>query len=124
MIGEGHILIEVKGDKQPIGLSNHQIQFKEIQIALFPGDLIYLFTDGYADQFGGFSAGILNSGGKKFKYSRLKQLLLDNCSETLPNQRLILATTFDKWKSDLEQVDDVFLLGFGWIDSFGCGLRG
>ena len=112
LIGEGHILIEIKGDKQPIGLSDHQIRFKETQLTLFPGDLIYLFTDGYADQFGGFSTDIIRSGGKKFKYSRLKQLLLDNCTETLPNQRRILSNTFDKWKGDLEQVDDVCFIGF------------
>lgn len=112
LIGEEHILIETKGDKQPIGLSDHQRQFKETAIKLCVGDLIYLLTDGYADQFGGFSDGILNSGGKKFKYSRLKQLLLDNCTETFPNQRIILATAFDKWKGDLEQVDDVCFIGF------------
>ena len=69
-----------------------------------PGDLIYLLTDGYADQFGG-------NKGKKFKFKNLKQLILDNYTKPLQQQKLILDNAFESWKGSLEQVDDVCVIG-------------
>jgi serine phosphatase RsbU (regulator of sigma subunit) len=63
-----------------------------------------LFTDGYADQFGG-------EKGKKFKYKQLEELLVANSSKELEEQKQILLNTFDAWKGDLEQVDDVTIIG-------------
>jgi hypothetical protein len=68
------------------------------------GMSIYLFSDGYADQFGG-------EAGKKFKVKNLSQLLLSIHAKPLNVQKEILDTTFDNWKKHLEQVDDVSLIG-------------
>jgi hypothetical protein len=64
-----------------------------------------LFTDGYADQFGG-------PKGKKFKYKQLEDLLLDNANKTIQEQNQTLITKFSEWKGDLEQVDDVCVI---WV---------
>jgi len=97
---------EIKSDKFPIGVNidgkvdnytNHSIQLKE-------GDCVYLFSDGYADQFGGVK-------GKKFKYNQLKELLHKNYLLPLEEQKEQLAKAFDTWKGGLEQVDDVVIIG-------------
>ena len=67
-------------------------------------DTLYLYTDGYADQFGG-------TNGKKFKYKQLQQMLLANCDKRLNEQQEIFLKTFNEWKGNLEQVDDVLLIG-------------
>ena len=67
-------------------------------------DAIYTITDGYADQFGG-------PKGKKFKYKQLKELLLSINENTMKNQFAILNQSFENWKGDLEQVDDVCVIG-------------
>ena len=66
--------------------------------------IFFLFTDGYADQFGG-------AKGKKFKYKQLEEILLVNNSKAMANQKDILLNTFNDWKGDLEQVDDVCIIG-------------
>ena len=68
------------------------------------GDTIYTFTDGYADQFGG-------PKGKKFKYKQLQEMLLAASDLPLDTQKEQLNTAFEKWKGDLEQVDDVCVIG-------------
>ncbi len=78
--------------------------FTQIEIDLHQGDVIYMFSDGYADQFGG-------QKGKKFKYRPLKQLLIDNSNKSMKQQRYILSHTFSEWKGDLEQIDDVCVIG-------------
>jgi serine phosphatase RsbU (regulator of sigma subunit) len=68
------------------------------------GDVLYLYTDGYADQFGG-------PKGKKFKYKQLNDLLLANSKKSMNDQSNLLVNEFDKWKGNLEQVDDVCVIG-------------
>ncbi len=68
------------------------------------GDTIYLFTDGYADQFGG-------EKGKKFMTKKLKELLVANYEKPMAEQKQILANTYNNWKGNLEQVDDVCVIG-------------
>lgn len=100
-----HSLIEYKPDKMPVG--KHDLQnnpFKRNNIQLQTGDMLYVFTDGFADQFGG-------EKGKKFKYAALKELLLTNASKPLPEQHIILDKTFERWRGNLEQVDDVCVIG-------------
>lgn len=97
-------LIELKGDKMPIAIYPEMKDFTNHEFTLNKGDSVYLFTDGYADQFGG-------PKGKKFKYLQLQQMLLANQNETLTKQKEILDKTFDNWKGLLEQVDDVCLIG-------------
>ncbi|HET6990198.1 MAG TPA: SpoIIE family protein phosphatase, partial [Bacteroidia bacterium] len=98
-------IIEFKADKQPVGLTaSLKKDFSLNSIELKPGDIIYTFTDGYADQFGG-------QKGKKFKYSQLKEKLLAISNKELQEQKNILEKTFEEWRGDLEQVDDVLLIG-------------
>jgi serine phosphatase RsbU (regulator of sigma subunit) len=68
------------------------------------GDSLYVFTDGYADQFGG-------PEGKKFKYKKLKELLLSIQHEDMQTQKEILHKEFLAWKGDLDQVDDICIIG-------------
>lgn len=95
---------EYKGDKQPIGKMDHSTPFKNNRLQLNEGDTIYVFSDGYVDQFGG-------ERGKKFKSSNLKKLLLSIQRFGMTRQREILHETFENWRGDLEQIDDVCVIG-------------
>jgi tetratricopeptide (TPR) repeat protein len=95
---------EIKGDKQPIGKYAIQRPFTSHKVQLNKGDTIYLFTDGLADQFGG-------PKGKKFKYKMLKEILLANISRSMDDQKEVLEKAFNAWKGQLEQVDDVCVIG-------------
>ncbi|MEO5644361.1 MAG: tetratricopeptide repeat protein [Bacteroidia bacterium] len=95
---------EVAPNKQPVGKSDNPVPFKSHHIQLSKGDTIYLFTDGFADQFGG-------PRGKKFKYRTFQEQLFANSSTSMTEQKRILNETFQSWKGDLEQVDDVCVLG-------------
>ena len=98
------IIVEIKADKQPIGKSDHAKPFTTNEITLQKGMLFYLFTDGFADQFGG-------PKGKKFKYKQLEELLLANANKSMNEQHEILIQQFNLWKGDLEQIDDVCVIG-------------
>ena len=95
---------EVTANKQPIGKTDTPLPFTTHTVQLDKDDIIYIFTDGYADQFGG-------PKGKKFKYKQLKELLITNSSKKMEEQREILLTAFNNWKGNLEQVDDVCIIG-------------
>ncbi len=97
-------LIELKGDKQPIGYSEHAKAFTLQTFQLEKGDMIYASTDGYADQFGG-------ERGKKFKYKPFKELLINIATKNVAEQKEILNTTFINWKGNLEQLDDICIVG-------------
>jgi serine phosphatase RsbU (regulator of sigma subunit) len=97
-------LIELKPDKQPIGKYADQKNFTSHQVELLPGDSLYIFTDGYQDQFGG-------DKGKKFKSSRMKQLLLSIQDKSMDEQNLIIDHAFESWRSSFDQVDDVCIMG-------------
>lgn len=98
-------LIEVKADKLAVGAdSDAEKIFTNHIIPLEKGDTIYLFTDGYADQFGG-------PGGKKFMYKRFKDMLLSVQSNTMEEQKKIVDNSFAEWKGSLEQVDDILVIG-------------
>lgn len=103
-------LIEVKGDKIVIGNSEGSITlgkkgFTNHTIRLKNHDNVYLFTDGYADQFGG-------GEGKKFKRNYFKRLLKSISNLTTEEQKKIISETFDIWKGNYDQVDDVLVFGF------------
>lgn len=101
----GFELQEFKGDKQPVGIFGKDLKpFKQYLVPLNADDIIYTFTDGYADQFGG-------PKGKKFKYTQLKELLLSIQQLSLQEQEEIIKQKFTNWKGNLEQVDDVCLIG-------------
>jgi serine phosphatase RsbU (regulator of sigma subunit) len=99
-------LTEIKADKQPIGafMGEYQKPFTNNELEMQPGDVYYVFTDGYADQFGG-------ERGKKFKSSQLKELLLSICTKSMAEQKKIVLDVFNAWKGELEQVDDVCIIG-------------
>lgn len=99
-------LIEIESDKFPIGVNTGGVidVYTNHTIQLSKGDGVYLFSDGYADQFGG-------SKGKKFKYSSLRNMLLENYTLSMSEQKLKYANIFEDWKGNLEQVDDVLLMG-------------
>jgi len=97
--------IEYKPDKRTIGFFRGQgLPFTNHKIELQKGDTFYLFSDGYADQFGG-------PKGKKFKYRQLLEILLSIHQEPMIWQEEILLKTFNEWKGTLEQIDDVLVIG-------------
>jgi serine phosphatase RsbU (regulator of sigma subunit) len=102
-----HSIEEIKADKQPIGLSHTFNPFTQHEITLYQGDLLYLFTDGFADQFGGNE----RSNGKKFMYKRLKEVLLSVQELPVEVQKNTLLNRFNQWKGEFEQVDDVCIMG-------------
>jgi tetratricopeptide (TPR) repeat protein/serine phosphatase RsbU (regulator of sigma subunit) len=97
-------LIEYKANKQPVGLYEGMRSFEQIEIPMYPGDTLYIFTDGFADQFGG-------EKGKKFKYKPFKKLLLSIQDKPMEEQQKIIDITFSTWKGNLEQIDDVCVIG-------------
>lgn len=99
-------LLEFKPDKMPIGLhaGTEDKNFCSHHIPLQKGDCCYLFSDGYADQFGG-------PKGKKFKYKPFKELLKEVHHQSLSDQHDRLAAAIDNWRGDLEQVDDILVVG-------------
>jgi len=104
VIIEEKALIEFKGDRQPVGLHEKMIPFTQTEIELVAGDLVYLFTDGFPDQFGG-------EKGKKIKYKAFKKILIENSNKTMLQQKEILNLEFNNWKGNLEQVDDICIIG-------------
>ncbi len=104
----------IKPDKQPIGYFQNRIPYVNHRIELVKGDCLYLFTDGFADQFGGK----LN---KKIGYKKFRELLLEMQSESMEEQKVRLETYFWNWikEGDDEQIDDVCVMGVrvGWSES-------
>lgn len=97
-------LIEIKADKQPIGKFDYRTAFTNHEIELEKGDAIYVFSDGYADQFGG-------PKGKKFMYKPFKRLITSIAELSVSEQKEKLSAAFEEWKGDLEQIDDVCVFG-------------
>lgn len=97
-------LIEIKGDKQNVGQLINGVAFNRSSYTLQKGDILYLFSDGYADQFGG-------PDNKKFKYRRLRHLLLTISKYPLSDQQRILDETITSWMGDCEQIDDMMIMG-------------
>ncbi|HXB12944.1 MAG TPA: SpoIIE family protein phosphatase, partial [Bacteroidia bacterium] len=97
-------LKEVTPNKQPIGKYYNARAFNTHNLKLQKGDTLYLFTDGYADQFGG-------DKGKKFKYKQFQEKLLAISNQPLAEQKNILEKALEDWKGNLEQVDDVLVIG-------------
>lgn len=103
VISDGELL-EIKPNKQPIGKIDNPAAFTTHSLTLKANSMVYLFTDGYADQFGG-------EEGKKFKYKAFKELLIAISELTLNQQKEQLDAHFEAWKGAHEQVDDVCVIG-------------
>lgn len=97
-------VIEMPYDKMPVGKGEKYDSFKLYDLPVEKGDMIYLYTDGYADQFGGVK-------GKKFKYKQLNELLTQISVLPLKEQEETLDREFESWRGALEQVDDVCIIG-------------
>jgi serine phosphatase RsbU (regulator of sigma subunit) len=98
-------LTEYQADRMPIGIFDFSDkEFTSTNIPILPGDIIYMFSDGYADQFGG-------PNNKKFKYSALKELLLKIHQLPVREQKKRLENEFFRWKGDNSQTDDVLIMG-------------
>jgi serine phosphatase RsbU (regulator of sigma subunit) len=97
-------LLEIKPDKQPIGKFQYAQAFTSHTITLEKGDTVYIFTDGYIDQFGG-------ERGKKLKAKAFKDLLLNIQDKSMSEQKKHLDRAFETWRGKLEQIDDVCVIG-------------
>ena len=97
-------VIETKANKQPIGQFENPEPYTTHSFDLEKGDAIYIFSDGYVDQFGG-------ERGKKFKAKAFRELLLSIQDKTMEEQNTLIDETFETWKGDLEQIDDVCVIG-------------
>ncbi|MDP1800164.1 MAG: SpoIIE family protein phosphatase [Bacteroidota bacterium] len=97
-------IIILPTDKMPVGKGEKHDLFKLYNIEVHKGDTLYLYTDGFADQFGG-------PKGKKFKYKALNELLLLNHQRSTSEQKDIFNLAFENWRGNLEQVDDVCVIG-------------
>ncbi len=99
-------IIEIKGDRYTVGIGyeTNKPLFTNHEIEIQPKDMIYMFTDGYVDQFGG-------SEGKKYKFRRFRHLLLSIHKYPMDIQRKYLLGSINEWKGNLEQVDDILIVG-------------
>ena len=97
-------LLETKANKQPIGDFDEPTPYTTHTIELEKGDSIYIFSDGYADQFGG-------PRGKKMKTAQFKSKLLTIQDKSIEEQKTLLDDFFEEWKGKLEQLDDVCVIG-------------
>lgn len=96
----------IKASKHPIGglELGETREYTNHQVTVSKGDTIYIFSDGFADQFGG-------PRGKKFMVSNMQKLLLDNIDLPMPTQKKNISEAFKNWKDTLEQIDDVLVIG-------------
>jgi serine phosphatase RsbU (regulator of sigma subunit)/Tfp pilus assembly protein PilF len=98
-------VIELKADKMPVGRSPKEtVSFSSQKFQLQKNDLLFGFTDGFPDQFGG-------PKGKKFKYKQFEELLISISHESMEIQKQKLEEVFENWKGNLDQVDDVCIIG-------------
>ena len=97
-------LYEIRADRQPIGSYANTSSFTNKIIEVFLGDILYTFSDGFADQFGG-------QNGKKFMAKQMKSLLLNIQQLTMEEKYNRIDETFTSWKGSFDQVDDVLVFG-------------
>jgi serine phosphatase RsbU (regulator of sigma subunit) len=98
-------LIEIKGDRFSLGMAPVGVLFRNNEMDLLEDDMLYLFSDGYVDQFGG-------EENKKFMYRRFRYLLMNIHSFPLADQKAILEDNIVTWKGNNPQVDDILIIGF------------
>lgn len=102
---EAWLLSQVAADKQPIGkFKEEESHFQLKSINMERGEMVYLFTDGIADQFGG-------PKGKKFKYKQLQEILTSIAKYPCLEQKEMLSEIIEDWKGNLDQVDDILIIG-------------
>lgn len=97
-------IIELKGDKQPIGVHESSEAFTTHTMEIYSNDMLYVFTDGIVDQFGG-------PKGKKLMHKALKDILVSVNDKSMDEQKKLIENNFVSWKGNLEQIDDVCIIG-------------
>lgn len=98
-------LLEFKGDKMPIGVHIKQdVPFTNHETDVLPGDQLYIFSDGYADQFGGPKR-------KKFLIKRFRELLINISAKPMSEQKNALENVIDEWMGSYDQIDDILVFG-------------
>jgi len=97
-------MMEFKGNNMPVAYYDNMTDFTRVTIQMEKDDRVYLFTDGFPDQFGG-------PDGKKFKYKPFKDLLLEIHNRSMDEQEKILQLVFKEWQGELDQIDDVLVIG-------------
>jgi serine phosphatase RsbU (regulator of sigma subunit) len=105
VVRNGEVIV-YKGDRFPIGMTSmdEKKNFTNHFVDIQPGDMLYMCTDGYADQFG-------SPDVKKYKSGNVKKLLSEIWHLPVPEQKIRLEKEFLSWKGDLEQVDDILFIG-------------
>ena len=104
MVRDNSITI-YKGDRMPIGMCpDEEHSFTNKTVQLEQGDCVYIFSDGFPDQFGGLNE-------EKYKYYRFRELLLKVQPHPMQKQQELIKKAFLKWKGDMKQVDDVMVIG-------------
>lgn len=107
-ISRGEEWIELLPDKQPVGQFLNETPFTTHALTLQKGDVVYSFTDGFQDQFGGPKQEL---GGKKYKTKRLKDFIRSISKCSMDEQKRLIHNEFNTWKGSLDQVDDVCVIG-------------
>ncbi len=97
-------IIEFKGDRMTLSYQDNIFDFSRQEIKTRPDDIIYLFTDGYSDQFGGKEV-------KKFRRIQFKEVLIRHNKEPLKVQKQLLLDTYLNWRGKEQQVDDITIVG-------------
>jgi serine phosphatase RsbU (regulator of sigma subunit) len=98
-------LINVEGDKYTLGMTPANVSYTNNEIDLMENDMLYLFSDGYVDQFGG-------DENKKFMYRRFRYLLMTIHRFPMEDQRSILEENIKTWMGNTYQIDDILVIGF------------
>lgn len=98
-------ITELQPTENPIGIHFDEVAFKNKKIQLSKNESVYLFSDGFTDQFGG-------KNNLKFSQKRFKELILEISKKTILEQKDALESTFTEWKSDCKQIDDILVIGF------------
>jgi serine phosphatase RsbU (regulator of sigma subunit) len=104
LANQKHQLYDLKGDSQPIGVHWEEKEFCTHSISLKDHDSFYIFSDGYVDQFGG-------ANRKRFKTLNFKRLILSVQDQSMEEQKRILEQNFEEWRGNMEQIDDVTVIG-------------
>ena len=102
--GNSKVLYDIPADRMPVAYYDRMDRFTTVEFSIEAGDLLYLYTDGYADQFGG-------ERGKKMKYIPFKKLILRNAGLPMDEQLSMLDKNLNEWQGDHEQIDDICLIG-------------
>jgi serine phosphatase RsbU (regulator of sigma subunit) len=106
-------LSELAGDRMPLGISDDgESPFTNKEIEFQKNDIVYLFSDGYVDQLGGPER-------KTFKTKKFKDMLLNNSHMSMDEQKEFLDTTLEEWRGNVEQIDDILVIGVKF--KFGAG---